>query len=299
MKKDKRLFTGLLLSAIALVVFGSTFFIYRRNAHQADDGLTVVTSFYPMYLAAQNVTDGAQGVRLCNLSEPQTGCLHDYQLTSGDRRLLASADVFIVNGGGIETFLSEVAKDCPNLLVIDAGEGIGRIGDNAHLWMSVKRYRQQIVQIAAQLEKADPARADLYRTNAEAYCKKLESLLEREESIREKAQGRGVILFHEAFAYLADDLGLPVEFVMDLDEERQVSAVETADMLAAAQGGLILAEETYGKEMGDLAQAESGATCLYLDPLVRGSYEKDAYLKGMERNLDLLEQTVGTGKEGL
>ncbi|HRL58457.1 MAG TPA: zinc ABC transporter substrate-binding protein, partial [Agathobacter rectalis] len=44
----------------------------KKNTDEADDMLTVVTSFYPMYIATLNIVDGVEGVRLENLSEPQT-----------------------------------------------------------------------------------------------------------------------------------------------------------------------------------------------------------------------------------
>ena len=48
---------------------------YVSQTQEQTDGqeLTVVTSFYPMYIAAENVIGDADGVRLENLSEPQTG----------------------------------------------------------------------------------------------------------------------------------------------------------------------------------------------------------------------------------
>mgnify|MGYP002093306198 CR=1 FL=1 len=93
-----------------------------KNTDEADDILTVVTSFYPMYIAALNIVDGVEGVRLENLSEPQTGCLHDFQLTPEDMKLLSTADVFVINGGGIESFMSDVAKAYPKLDVVEACE---------------------------------------------------------------------------------------------------------------------------------------------------------------------------------
>lgn len=87
-----------------------------KNTDEADDMLTVVTSFYPMYIAALNIVDGVEGVRLENLSEPQTGCLHDFQLTPEDMKLLSTADVFVINGGGIESFMSDVARRIRSLM---------------------------------------------------------------------------------------------------------------------------------------------------------------------------------------
>ena len=39
-------------------------------------------------------------------------------------KLLSKADVFIVNGGGIESFLSDVAESYPDLKIVQACDGI-------------------------------------------------------------------------------------------------------------------------------------------------------------------------------
>ena len=101
-----------------------------KNTDEADDILTVVTSFYPMYIAALNIVDGVEGVRLENLSEPQTGCLHDFQLTPEGMKLLSTADVFVINGGGIESFMSDVAKAYPKLDVVEACEDVALLSED-------------------------------------------------------------------------------------------------------------------------------------------------------------------------
>ena len=101
-----------------------------KNTDEADDMLTVVTSFYPMYIATLNIVDGVKGVRLENLSEPQTGCLHDFQLTPEDMKLLSTADVFVINGGGIESFMSDVAKAYPKLDVVEACEDVALLSED-------------------------------------------------------------------------------------------------------------------------------------------------------------------------
>ena len=104
--KKKYLYTAIMLFAILVAGMGLTGWYVSQTQEQTDgQELTVVTSFYPMYIAAENVIGDADGVRLENLSEPQTGCLHDFQLTPEDMKLLSTADVFIINGGGIESFM--------------------------------------------------------------------------------------------------------------------------------------------------------------------------------------------------
>ena len=59
-----------------------------------DKKFRIVTSFYPMYIDAINITKGVDGVEVINMTKPQTGCLHDYQLTTEDMKTLEKADAF-------------------------------------------------------------------------------------------------------------------------------------------------------------------------------------------------------------
>ena len=298
MKKNKYVFVLVMLVVIT-VVSGLLTNIYVRESgsKQEEQTLTVVTSFYPMYIAALNVIGDTDGVHLQNLSEPQTGCLHDFQLTPEDMKLLSKADVFIINGGGIESFMKDVAKSYPDLTIIEASEGIDLLEDegeeNAHAWMSVATYEEQVNHIAEGLAAADEKHASDYQKHADAYVVKLDALKERQQKVAEKIKGQSVILFHEAYDYVADDYGLNVAYVLDLDEERQVSAGEVADVLAAVRDDhvkYILAEELYGKSMGDTVEKETDAKVIYLDALNRGDYDADSYIKGMSANIDLIEQ---------
>lgn len=313
--KRKYGFVAVMLAVILLAGMSLTM-LYTKGNDKADSGqqLTVVTSFYPMYIAASNVIGDTKGVILENLSEPKTGCLHDYQLTPADMKLLSGADVFIVNGGGIESFLSDVAESYPQLTIINASDGISLIAEdagaeeeheaeeehghnhgevNAHAWMSIETYMQQISNISTGLEEADTVRAGLYRANADSYQKKLQPLKEEIDDLKEQIAGNKVVSFHEAYAYLAAETGLDITYTLNLDEERQVSAGEVAEVVDALQQEktpVVLAEETYGKDMGNVVSEEAGAKVIYLNPLVTGTYDKDSYLEGMQENIRLLKE---------
>lgn len=293
--RNKYVFVTVMLLSLLLTgsLLTGAYVRYERQG-AGERQFRVVTSFYPMYIAALNITGGCSGVSLENLSEPQTGCLHDYQLTAADMKKLSRADVFVVNGGGIESFLSDVGSQYPSLAVVNACERIDLPDDNAHTWMSIPDYMVQVQTIADALAELDAANARQYQDNCGAYLARLRELLQKQRQILPAAAGvNGVILFHEAFAYVAEDLGLTVAGTLDLDEERQVSAGETADVIRLVKEDgvrLILAEELYGKEMCDAIQAETDAEAVYLDTCTRGSYEADSYLKAMEHNLALLEE---------
>lgn len=298
MGKNKYLFVAGMLFVILAVSMGlTTLYAGFSGQKPQEKEITVVTSFYPVYIAAMNVIGDAENVRLENLSEPQTGCLHDFQLTPEDMKLLSTADVFIVNGGGIETFMKDVASAYPELVIVEACEFVELLSDgdetNAHAWLGVSGYRDMVQGIAEGLASADSMHEPLYRKNAAKYDDKLEKLQEKQQDVIRKLSGKNVVLFHEAFDYIAQDYGMNVSCVLDLDEERPVSAGEVSGVLSAVRdenANLILAEELYGKGVAEAVQKEADVTVVYLNPLNRGEYEKDSYLKGMEQNIKLLQE---------
>lgn len=298
--KNKYVFVTVMLAVLLFLGVGLTE-IYVNHTEEKEDGqYTVVTSFYPMYIAALNVVGENDHIRLENLSEPQTGCLHDYQLTPADMQLLSTADAFIINGGGIESFLGEVAEQYPELTIINASEQVDLIEDNAHAWMNIEDYMTQVKTIEAELSAADPADAEQFSENAEAYLAKLSSLKEQADAVKPLTEGKNIVIFHEAYEYVAEEFGMQVSYVMDLDEERQVSAGEVADVVRAVTDGgvrVILAEELYGKDMGDTVESETNAKVCYLDTLVRGDYDADSYLNAMQQNITLLKEAFSDEKD--
>lgn len=342
-----------MLFAILVAGMGLTGWYVSQTQEQTDgQELTVVTSFYPMYIAAENVIGDADGVRLENLSEPQTGCLHDFQLTPEDMKLLSTADMFVINGGGMESFLDDVTKQYPKLNIVetiadeadevdtDGQEAIhghedtpdhaeetehthsheedtddhgneegshehgsekdshdhGHTHDNAHEWMSVSHYRSQVEKIKDALCEAFPAYQEVFVDNAKAYDDKLAALQAQQEEITKAASGTKIITFHEAYEYVAEDYGLDICYTMDLDEERQISAGEVADVLKEINENdvkIILAEELYGSKLAETIQKEADVNVYYLDTLVRGDYDKESYIKGMQENINILKAAFG------
>lgn len=299
MKRNKYRFVCCMLLAIALAsgIFTKAY-LYFEKAGKEEGGIRVVTSFYPVYIAAENVAGNCQGVILENLSEPQTGCMHDYQPTPQDMILLSKADLFLINGGGIEGFLAEVGEAYPELEVRTAAEGISLMEDNenAHGWMDTRIYAEMVENIADFLSEADPAHRDIYQENASRYCAEIEELTSQIEAVKSQlAESNDVVIFHEAYEYTAEQYGLHTVYCLDLDEERQVSAGEVADLLKEMeenQVSLVLAEELYGKDMGETVKQETGCQICYLDTLVRGDYDPDSYLEAMQKNIDFMRQAL-------
>ena len=342
--KHKYRFTALLLITVAACAYLLTG-IYRRWQITEEDTekMIVVTSFYPMYIATENVAGDCSAIEVKNLSEPQTGCLHDFQLTPEDMKLLSTADMFVINGGGMESFLDDVIRQYPKLNIVETiadeadeadtdgretihghektpdhaeetehthsheedaddhgseegGHEHGHTHDNAHEWMSVSHYRSQVEKIKDAMCEAFPAYQEVFVDNAKAYDDKLAALQAQQEEITKAASGTKIITFHEAYEYVAEDYGLDICYTMDLDEERQISAGEVADVLKEINENdvkIILAEELYGSKLAETIQKEADVNVYYLDTLVRGDYDKESYIKGMQENINILKAAFG------
>ena len=86
--------------------------------------LDVLCSFYPMYVTALNVVGDTPGVKVECLTTAATGCLHDYQLTPANLKMIGQADLFIANGAGMENFINKALQQSPHLNVVNASQGI-------------------------------------------------------------------------------------------------------------------------------------------------------------------------------
>lgn len=112
------------LCGLLAIMFGITAMIvaFAEKKEETKD-LLCVTSFYPVQLLAEAVSEGAEGVTVKNLTENHSGCIHDYTLTTRDMRLLSEADLFLINGGEMELFLEKAAAEYKDLEIVDTSEG--------------------------------------------------------------------------------------------------------------------------------------------------------------------------------
>lgn len=303
-----------ILVVVSLGGFGITKALHSETVK--GDEFTIVTSFYPTYIAAKNVADGIDGVKVVNLTENHSGCLHDYQLTTNDMRKLEGADVFVMNGGGMESFLEDVVEKYPELRVIDASAGIDLLepanehehgthedmkehdhehGENAHVWMDPARYMAQIKNIAEGLEKNDVNHASEYKKNQKAYLKKVQKIKKQLDELRTEEE-RDIIIFHEAFAYLADYLGYDVVYSLDLDDESGLSAGEIAtviDEVHTHNVTVLFTETAYKDSIANNISKETGAMVYVLSSLTSEEDSKDAYLNGMQKNINVIKDMLG------
>ena len=270
---------------------------------------TVVTSFYPIYLFALNLLDGVEAVTLTNLADTGTGCLHDNQLQTGDMKDLARADVFLINGAGMESYLEGVFDAFPALPVVDASAGVTLLEDcsdhdhdehahdhafNAHIWLDAENAILMVNNLAEGLIAALPAHAEAIAANRDAYIVRLTTLDAELSAVLANVPNKDIITFHEAFPYFAEAYGLHVAAVVNRDPDDALSPRALAELCKTVTSlgtPPLFTEPQYEDVAAQTISRETGASIHTLDPIVTGP-EKDIpltyYEDVMRQNLAVL-----------
>jgi len=263
--------------------------------------LSIATSFYPMYIATINIAKDVPDVKVFNITQPTTGCLHDYQLRPGDLKIISEAKVLVINGAGMESFIDKVLQQQPNLKIVEASKGIplikgnGGEGDNPHVWVSISNAIQQVKNIGQQLAEIDPDHAAQYSLNTTVYVDKLEALRVKMHQSLDGAKKKDIITFHEAFPYFALEFNLNIIAVIEREPGTGPSAAELTDTIESVKKfnvKALFAEPQYPGKAADTIARETGAKVFTLDPVVTGLMEPDAYLKTMESNMKVLVEAL-------
>ncbi len=277
----------------------------QAQREAAKDGeFVIVTSFYPIYIEVLNITEGVEGVKVVNMTKPQTGCLHDYQLTTEDLKTLEGADALVVNGAGMESFLDKVTAQQQSLKIIDASRSdnihLLKEGeeDNPHVWLSVTYAIEQVKAITSQLCEADPEHEKQYRDNAMAYVVKLMDLREEMHGELDSLPHKDIVTFHEAFPYLAKEFRLNIVSVIEGEPGTEPAPKELEELIAKVQGlpvKVLFTEPQYSPAAAETIARETGARLYQLDPVVTGEATpeaKDAYIDTMRKNMKVLKEAL-------
>jgi len=269
---------------------------------QSSGKLRVLTSFLPIQSHATAIGGG-----LCEVDQLLTRDAgpHDFQITPDDVRKLAAADLFIVNGAGLEAWLDELVEKAasPELVVVDcsaniqvqtgppslnAGATHNESGGNPHFWLDPLSAKAQAAAILRALQKADPANSAAYAANATAYSAELDALDAEFRAVLAPLPNKNLVTFHDAFPYLAARYGLNyVGFVSEFPEKdpppRQLA--ELVDAIRRAEVGVLFAESGYAPGLLTEIARQTGTRVTQLDTLEIGVGHPTAYFDRMRENL--------------
>jgi len=218
-------------------------------------------------------------------------------------KTLETADAFVINGAGMESFMDKVIKQRPDLQVIEASKNIELLKDskgkeNAHVWVSISGAIKEVNNIAEGLAAFDVKNADAYKENAKAYVKLLEAQSVKMHKELDSLKNKDIVTFHEAFPYFAKEFGLNIVAVVEREPGTGPSAKELAgliDIIKRTQVKVLFAEPQYSQKAAESIAKQTGAKVYLLDPIVTGekAAPPDSYIKAMDKNLKVLVEAFG------
>ncbi|MCD4864141.1 metal ABC transporter substrate-binding protein [Pseudomonas sp. PLB05] len=276
------------------------------NPVQAAEPFKVVTTFTVIADMARNVAGDAAQVE--SITKPGAE-IHNYQPTPGDLLKARDAQLVLWNGLNLELWFERFfsrMKDVPSAVV---SQGVAPIAiaqgpyagkPNPHAWMSPQAALVYVDNIRDALVQHDPANAETYRRNAEAYKTRITTTL---DPLRQQLQGipeqrRWLVSSEGAFSYLARDLGLKELYLWPINADAQGTPQQVRRVIETVRAERIPAvfsESTVSAAAAEQVARESGARyggVLYVDSLSAADGPVPTYL-------DLLRVTTETLVKGL
>ncbi len=252
--------------------------------------LKVLTSFLPVYCFTINVAGDVAQVD-CLL--PPGATPHDFQLSHSDVRKFNQADLLIVNGLGAEPWLDKLLQHgAAKHTVMTSG---ALRNTNMHIWLDPVLAEHAVTNICEALRAADPANANAYAANAQAFIAKLQAV---DRGFREglaPAKGAPVVTYHDAFAHLARRYGLRVVGVVEEIPEVSPGARHLAKLRAIikTQGvKVIFTDAEHPQNIAERLARDSGVRLAPLYTLENGEMTRTAYEDGMRKNLAILKNSL-------
>jgi len=225
---------------------------------------------------------------------------------------LRSADVFFMIGMDLELWAQQIIDGSRNasLTVVDlsrkitklevplrtdAGQGdVHRYG-NPHYWLDPRNVRVIIGEIADVLSRESPADEPLFRANADAYLKLLDSRITAWESTMKPFAGAPLVTFHNSWTYFAAWLNLSVVAQVEPKPGIPPTPSHTAELITRAREGgikVILVEPFYNASAAEQIARSSGARVLRVATSVGGVPEAATYITLMDYNVNTLASAL-------
>jgi zinc/manganese transport system substrate-binding protein len=273
-----------------------------RAQDRLQDRLNVVASFSILGDFVRHV--GGDRVSVTTLVGPN-GDVHVYTPAPADAKKIVDARLVFVNGFGLEGWLPRLVQSSGSkAVIVTATDGIAprTIGAAAdpHAWQSVVNAKIYVADIRDALVAADPADAEVFRTNAQSYLAKLDALDRevRETIAKIPPERRKVISGHRAFGYFAAAYGIEFIAPLGVSTESEPSARDIAGIITQIKASKIPAvflENISDPRLVQRISAETGARIggtLFSDSLSDEKGDAPTYIDMVRHNIKALASAL-------
>lgn len=306
----------LIFIGVGAFVFLGWFFWQHEVIESAPEQkkISIVTTFYPLEEFARAV--GGDRVTVSSIVPPGTEP-HDYEPSQKDIISIYQADIFLLNGAGVDAWaekirpeleqqgvkviqMSEIVELLPGVEEEDKEEHAGDQHEESlfdpHFWLDPLLAEQEVLAIRNALMTRDNSGKAVYDSNSKRYIKELQALHEAYQKGLSVCALHTVVTPHNAFSYLAKRYNFETLPVSGLSPEAEASTRHLAEIALTIKEKKIkhiFFETLVSPKVAETLAREVGATTLTFNPIEGLTSEERAlgenYLSIMKNNLNNLQ----------
>lgn len=265
----------------------------------------VAATTLPVYDFTTRLCQGTD-ITVTRLVTEQVSCLHDYSLNVRQVKAAEAADLVVISGAGLETFLDDMLAGCP---ILDASQGIdllcpeeghheeeqeheGHHHDvDPHIWLSPVNARRMAQNICDGLCRQYPESADCFTENLYALQADLKELYDYGRETLADLSCRELITFHDGFSYFAHCFDLTILEAVEEESGREASAQELIHMIREVEAhhlNAIFTEKNGSVSAAGIISRETGCRVYSLDMAMA----EDSYFDAMYQNINTIGEAL-------
>jgi zinc transport system substrate-binding protein len=208
---------------------------------------------------------------------------HTFEPTPSLMMDVARADLYVMNGAGLEFWMDKLLQANKEMIVVDSSQGIDLLQESEdeidpHIWLSLRNAAVQVNNICAGLIEVDSKNKDFYIKNRDAYLETLKAMdVELNRTFAGK-KNKIFIVHHPAWTYFAQDYNLSQVPLMENEKEPGPKYLgEVIDLARTNNITTIFVEPEYNPKAAEVMAREMNTGIVTLDPLAKNYLENVAY----------------------
>jgi zinc transport system substrate-binding protein len=202
---------------------------------------------------------------------------HTFEPTPSLMVDMAKADLYVMNGAGLEFWMDKLLHANTKMVVVDSSQGISLLQESEdeidpHIWLSLRNAAVQVDNICSGLIEVDPQNKYYYVKNRDAYLSKLKALDEELNQTFAGKKSKIFIVQHPAWTYFARDYELRQVPLMEGEKEPGPRYLgEVIELARKNNITAIFVEPQFNPKSAEVIGREMNARIVALDPLA-GNY---------------------------
>ena len=267
-----------------------------QTTESNEQGSKILATTYPMYYLTSHLTEGIENITVDVMVSEAVSCLHDYTLTTEQMKKIERADLIVMNGMGLEEFMTSALESVPEEKIFTAAISEDHVlrtdtGElDPHYWLNPDRYLEALQSVAEKLVEQYPVQEQLIIENEAKLEEKLKELSGSLKALEVSCQE--MITFHDGFSYFADGCGLTILAAIEEEEGAEASAAELKEicnLIEQYQIPAIFVEKNGSTNAAEIIARETGVQVYTLNMIMDGQTD---YITAMEENIRTVEEAL-------